>query len=89
MTHPGSFAWTLAIAFAAGGIALGSCYFIMLRRSLAGRGMRTLILTLARLGAAAGFFCLAVRFGAVPLLAGLLGFLVARFLALRAPREAS
>ncbi len=89
MTHPGSFEWALAAAFAGGGIALGSCYFTVLRRSLAARGMRALTLMLGRMAAAVAFFALAARFGAVPLLASLLGFLLARLLALRAAREAS
>lgn len=89
MTHPAPLEWSLAAGFAAAGILLGSCYFAMLRRSLALGGMGALILTLGRLLAAIAFFGFAAHFGALPLLIALLGFLAARPLALRAAREAS
>lgn len=87
--HSTPFEWLIGVCFAAGGIALGACYFAMLRRSLAARGVRAVTLTLGRLLGALLFFGIAVRFGALPLLAAFLGFLAARTLALRAAREAS
>jgi F1-F0 ATPase (N-ATPase) AtpR subunit len=98
---PASFALELATAaaFAAGGLAGGRIYFVALARSISlltdrGRegpapGSAAFVLTLARIAAAVGFFGLAARFGALPLLAAFLGFLAARVLALRAARRAA
>jgi N-ATPase, AtpR subunit len=75
-------------AFAVGGLAFGVVYFAALRRTadLYAVGQRRLVpaaLTLGRLAAAILFLGFAARTGALPLLAGFLGFLVARGLALR------
>jgi hypothetical protein len=77
----------LAIA----GLAFGCAYFAALRRTVdvyvAGRHRFVpAILTLARVAGATVFLVVAVQFGALPLLAAFLGFLVARALALRAAR---
>jgi len=81
----------LTAAFLAAGLVVGSAYFAALRRTvdLYAAGRRPLVvmaLTLIRIGGVIAFFGAAVRFGAVPLLAAFLGFLVARSLALRAVR---
>lgn len=80
-----------ASAWAAAGFGFGVGYFAALRRSVElyrARGARLvpIALTLGRLAGAILFFGLSVRFGTLPLLAGLLGFLLARSLALRAVR---
>ena len=82
----------LTALFAFAGLAFGFCYFAVLRRTadLYGRGrLVPAALTLGRLGAAILFFSLASRNGALPLLTGFLGFLLARGLALRAARRAA
>ena len=81
--------WTLAAGFAVGGAALGALYLAMLRRSLAARKARLLTLTLGRVLAAIVVFGIAARFGAFPLLAAFVGFLLVRALALRTLREAA
>lgn len=78
-------------AMAAAGLAFGLAYFAALRRTvlLLGSGGRLgpAALSLGRIAAAVIFLGLAARFGAVPLLAAFLGFLLARALALRALRR--
>jgi N-ATPase, AtpR subunit len=78
-------------AWAAAGFGFGVGYFAALRWSVGlyrGGGARLVpvALTLGRIAGAIFFFGLAGRFGALPLLAALLGFLLARSLALRAVR---
>jgi hypothetical protein len=83
------------VAFAAGfaGLFVGACYFAALRRTVglyaAGRGRLAAALTVGRFAGAIIFFGLAARQGALPLLSSLLGFLLARALALRAARRAA
>ncbi len=82
---------TLLAAAWAGGILFGWCYFEALRRSVALYGSRegragSLTLTAGRMLAAAAFFAIAARLGALPLLVALLGFLVARGMAVRSAR---
>jgi hypothetical protein len=82
---------TFASAWAAAGFGLGVGYFAALRRSVelyrtGGTHLVPTGLTLGRIAGAILFFGLAVRFGALSLLAALLGFLLARSLALRAVR---
>jgi N-ATPase, AtpR subunit len=82
--------WSTAV-FAAAGLAFGCAYFAALRRAVALRcadagAPRTIVLSLGRLAAAAGFFLLAARSGGLPLLAALMAFLLARTLAVRAVR---
>ena len=84
-------ALAVAAAFAAAGIGFGRLYFAALRRTAvlyaAGqRGLAPAALTLGRIAAAVLGFALAVRFGALPLLAAFAGFLAARTLALRGAR---
>ena len=84
------FARTLLAAIA--GLAFGWAYFAALRRTvevyLAGRHRFVpALLTLARIAGAMVFLTVAVRFGALLLLAAFLGFLGARALALRAARR--
>jgi len=79
--------WPLVAAMAVAGLALGLAYFAALRRTamLLGAGgsrLRPLLLTLARIVAAALAFFVAARLGAAPLLAAFLGFLTARELTL-------
>ncbi len=81
----------LALLFAAAGLAFGWGYFSALRRGVAayvasGGFWPTVGWLLARLAAAALFFTFAVHWGAGPLLAAFLGFLVARHFAVRAAR---
>jgi hypothetical protein len=81
-----------ASAWAAAGFGFGCGYFAALRRSVelyraGGSRLIPIALTLGRIAGAILFFGLAVRFGGLPLLAALLGFLLARMLALRAVRE--
>ena len=82
----------LAALAGAAGFAFGLAYFAMLRRNIAvflgGGGLAAAGLTVTRLAAAAAVFALAARLGALPLLGALLGFLAARFVALRAGRRA-
>jgi hypothetical protein len=84
----------LAAAMAVAGLVFGLGYFAALRRTVslyeAGQGVGGAVaLTLLRVAAAAVFLMLAARLGALPLLTGFLGFLLARLLALRAARKAS
>ena len=77
----------------AAGSAFGFAYFAALRRTVdlyatAGRWTIAAALTLSRIAAAAGFFAVAARFGATSLLAALLGFLIARGLAVRTAKAA-
>jgi N-ATPase, AtpR subunit len=76
------------------GVGLGLAYFAALRWTVslyaAGSGWRVpTMLTLGRIGAGAAILGLAARFGALPLLAAFLGFLIARGIALRAARRAA
>jgi hypothetical protein len=80
-----------ASIWAAAGFGFGVIYFAALRRSAElyrARGARLvpIALTLGRIAGAILFFGLAVRFGALPPLTALLGFLLARSFALRAAR---
>lgn len=75
------------------GLPFGLLYFAALNRSVTlfvgGRGWHGPIgLALGRFGAAIGFLLIAAKLGAAPLLGGFAGFLMARALALRAPRRA-
>jgi NhaP-type Na+/H+ or K+/H+ antiporter len=78
------------IALSAGfGLVLGLAYFRLLRLAvsaqLAARGhRRAALLHLARPALAVPCLVLAARLGALPLLAAMVGFLLARRLALRA-----
>ena len=80
----------VATALAAGlGLALGLAYFRLLRLAvsiqLAADGhRRAALLHLARPALAVPCFVLAARLGALPLIAAMVGFLLARRLALRA-----
>ena len=79
----------LAALWSSAGFGLGVLYFMTLRRSIdlyAGHGSRLVpaILTLGRFAAAVGFLGFAASYGALPLLTGFLGFLLARSAALRA-----
>lgn len=81
-----------AAAWAVGGLLLGAGYFAVLRwtvgRFAAGGGRLTpIVLTLARLVGAMLFFAATAWYGALPLLAAFLGFLVARGCALRIARR--
>jgi hypothetical protein len=74
------------------GFGFGLCYFAALRRTIESCGGGRLrfvpaALTLGRIAAAIVFFGLAVRFGSLPLLTAFLGFLMARWHALRAVRR--
>jgi N-ATPase, AtpR subunit len=78
--------------FVVAGIAFGRGYFAALRYAVtlycAGSGrLRATGLSLGRLAAAAGFFLLAARAGAWPLLGALLAFLVTRAFAIRSARR--
>ncbi len=84
----------LTASFAFAGLAFGCAYFSALRRTAdlyAGRRGRLVpaALTLGRVGAAILFFGFASLNGALPLLTGFFGFLLARGLALRASRTAA
>jgi hypothetical protein len=73
------------------GFAFGLAYFIMLRRTVdlfaTGRSrLMPAVLTVGRLGAAILFLAIATKSGALPLLGGFMGFLLARAAALRALR---
>lgn len=84
--------WLLAAAVGLGGILFGLAYFAACRRS-AGLFLRpggraaALALTLGRMACAVLLLWLAARQGALPLLAALAGFLVARGIAIRRPGE--
>jgi len=73
--------------FLLAGIAAGQAYFAAMRRSLttfaAGGRIVPLLLTLGRLASILLFLLLAVRLGALPLLAAFTGFLIARAIAVR------
>ena len=76
------------------GFGFGVGYFAALRQSVENydaRGSRLVpfAFTLGRIAGAILFFGIAVRFGALPPLAALLGFLIARSLALRAVRRSA
>jgi hypothetical protein len=76
------------------GAAAGWAHFRMLRLAVecfvAGRGWRrAVVLSLGRFCAAGLMFWTAAQFGALPLLAAFLGFLVARRLAVAAAKEAA
>lgn len=82
----------LALTMALAGFAFGIAYFAALRRTVtlfaAGRGwLGPLLLTLARIAAAAILLAIVAKLGATALLAALLGFLVARAVALRFARS--
>ena len=84
----------LAILTVAAGFFFGRAYFATLKRSVAllatGRNWAgPIALTLARIAAAGGVFFLAAKLGAVPLLTALLGFLLARAVAVRTARRAA
>jgi len=81
----------LTFMMALAGFALGLAYFAALKRSVAlfvGRKGWFGLLTLGRIGAAAGFLFVAAKLGRAPLLAAFIGFLTTRVLALRAERRA-
>jgi hypothetical protein len=91
MTTPSSLV-ALAAAWTAGGLAFGLVYFAALRRTvdIYGVGQGRLVpaaLTVGRFVAAIVFLGFSVRFGALPLLAAFLGFLMARLAALRTSRR--
>ncbi len=81
---------TSLMAFA--GLLFGLLYFAVLKRSVTlfvgtkGWG-GPLTLTLGRIAAVAGFLFVAAKFGAEPLLAAFVGFLMARALSLRAEKR--
>jgi F1-F0 ATPase (N-ATPase) AtpR subunit len=77
-----------ALGWAMAGLAFGLAYFAALHHSVglyAGRRGRLLpaALTVGRIAAAIAFFGIAVRFGAMALIAGFAGFVLARTVALR------
>jgi len=81
----------LASAWAVAGFGFGLGYFAAVRRTVGfygagGRALVPLALTLGRIAGAIVMFGCAARFGALPLLAAFVGFLLARTLALRAAR---
>jgi len=83
-----AFAITMALA----GFVFGVAYFATLRRTIViiatrrgGRGL--LVLTLGRISAVVLFLAAAVKLGAAALLAALLGFMLARTVAVRAARR--
>jgi N-ATPase, AtpR subunit len=83
----------LASAMALAGLTLGLVYFRALRRTVdlltGNRGWAMPIgLTLARVAGAVVLLTLMARLGAMPLLGGFLGFLMARMIALRQERRA-
>jgi len=83
-----------ALAAVAGGLATGLLYFRLLRWTTAaiaeGAGWRRpALLTLARVLGISALLVLAAQWGALPLLAGFLGFLAARIVALRQARRAA
>jgi N-ATPase, AtpR subunit len=77
---------TPMVASLAAGVALGVFYFTVMYRAVCLQAARTaaakiVLLTLLRVGAALIVFWVIALQGALPLLLGLLGFLLARFLA--------
>jgi hypothetical protein len=84
----------LASATALLGLTLGLLYFRALQRTsdllVSGHGwLRPAALTLARLMGAVLVLTFMARLGAMPLLAGFLGFLLARMTALHSARSAA
>ena len=84
----------LVLTMAAAGFALGIGYFAALRatvKALAAQDWRGLavVLTLGRLSVAVVGFALAAGLGAPALLATFIGFLLARFAALRLAKDNS
>ncbi len=82
----------LTIVMALGGFGFGLAYFAIVRRTavLLGRGRGAggpLGLTLGRAGAVVVFLGAAAQLGAAVLLASVLGFLLARTVAVRAARR--
>lgn len=92
--NDGTLSSTLALAaMAFAGLALGLMYFRALRRTVdlfaGGRGwLGPAGLTLARIAGAVIVLTFMARLGAMPLLAGFLGFLLARAVSLRTQRRA-
>ena len=91
-----TFASTAGLACAAAftGFAFGLAYFAALRQSVArfaaeGGWLGLSAFTVGRLIAVGMLLTLAAKLGAAPLLATFLGFLLARFLALRSARGRS
>jgi hypothetical protein len=85
---------SLAFAAAFVGLLFGIVYFAALRRTAelytSGRGgFAPGALILGRLAGAIVLFGLAAKLGALPLLSAFLGFLLARWLALRAARRSA
>jgi N-ATPase, AtpR subunit len=92
--NDGTLASTLVVAaaMAFAGLALGLIYFRALRRTVdlfaGGRGwLGPAGLTLARIAGAVIVLTFMARLGAMPLLAGFLGFLLARAVSLRSARR--
>jgi len=84
----------LAFAAALVGLLFGIVHFAALRRTVelythARGGFAATALTLGRVAAAVVLFSLTAKLGALPLLSALLGFLMARWLALRAARRSA
>ena len=78
--------------FAIAGLAFGWAYLAALRRTVdlyvvGRRRFIPAILSLARIAGTTVFLVVTVQFGALPLLAAFLGFLGARWLALRTARR--
>jgi F1F0 ATPase subunit 2 len=94
MNHHVTATLALASGSALAGIAFGLAYFTALRRNVdlycTGRSpLGLMVLLLVRIAAAALAFALLAALGALPLLAGFLGFLMARSLALRSVSRGS
>jgi hypothetical protein len=92
--NDGTLASTLVVAaaMAFAGSALGLIYFRAMRRTVdlfaGGRGwLGPAGLTLARIAGAVIVLTFMARLGAMPLLAGFLGFLLARAISLRSARR--
>lgn len=84
----------LMLVMALAGLILGFAYFVALRRTISlfvgGRGwFGPVVLTVGRLAVMAVALTVAARLGAMPLLAAFVGFLAARFVAVRAVRMAA
>lgn len=82
-----------AVATALAGLVFGLVYFRALRRTVelhvAGRGwLGPVALSFARIAGAVIVLTFMARLGALPLLSGFFGFLLARGIALRAARRA-
>ena len=83
---------SVTAAVACAGLGFGFAYFALVRKTallfVAPQGRAVAFgLTLGRMAAAALLLWLAARLGALPLLGGLAGFLVARYAALRRHRK--